>query len=398
MNSIEFQGHLVFQKIEALNNRFHDEEIINKIEIDKLDFYKTACEYTLDKLKNTIPALVLISELDTISQEFDNALNQVNNYIGNNNEGHLNNAVNNLLSALSRVRNLPLVYSNDDFDFAKIVSNFQSTIKSKLDDVNSQNLILNDKLILLNNHINEQETKISGLSELIIQKQTEVSSLNVNFQNDFKTFINTTKNAVEDDRVFYKKEIENDRNKLKTDTDQLLNELQKKLSEARTLVDVIGNVGVTGNYQKVANNHKTTADNWRYAAIGIMISLSSLLICSIWNISDQDFDWHKALIRIIVSAVLIYPATYASKESSKHRKLENYNRKTELELASLSPFIEKLDDEKKQSIKQKLVDKYFGNNLIIDENDTNSKTNEISIGLLEHIVKIITGIISKKGN
>ena len=86
-------------------------------------------------------------------------------------------------------------------------------------------------------------------------------------------------------------------------------------------MNVIGNVGVTGNYQIIANEHKKSADNRRKLATTFMCILSGLLIFSIWKIGDVDYDWHKAIIRIIASAILIYPATYASRESGKHKKL-----------------------------------------------------------------------------
>ena len=121
--------------------------------------------------------------------------------------------------------------------------------------------------------------------------------------------------------------------------------------------------------------------------------LSGLLIFSIWKIWDINYDWHKAIIRIIASAILIYPATYASRESSKHRKIENLNRKLELELSSISPFIEILDEAKKQEIKVKLVEKYFGNSTNIEIGE--DRNENISANMLETIVKLVTNISKK---
>ena len=104
--------------------------------------------------------------------------------------------------------------------------------------------------------------------------------------------------------------------------------------------------------------------------------------------------WTKSIIRIVAAAALSYPATYAANESSKHRKQENYNRKIELELASINPFIEILAETKKQEIKEKLVEKYFGNiNNIYDSKSIDDT--DIPITGFERILKAVGSVINK---
>ena len=226
-----------------------------------------------------------------------------------------------------------------------------------------------------------------------MQKEKEITALNANFQTQFDTTSSTYVKQVTDDRAVFRSEIDADREKIKTDTSEIIADLERKLNEATKLVNVIGNVGVTGNYQNIANHHKDTANTWRLIAIGFMCLLSFLLIFSIWKVGDPAYDWHKAIIRIVAAAILIYPATYAARESSKHRKLENFNRKAELELAAINPFIEILDEAKKQQIKEKLVDKYFGNHTDIDKDGESNES--IPVNLLEKIIKLISSSTGK---
>jgi hypothetical protein len=164
--------------------------------------------------------------------------------------------------------------------------------------------------------------------------------------------------------------------------------LETKHSEAKKLVSLIGNVGVTGNYQNIANSHKKSANFWRVMAIVFMSIFSILLVWTIIDLSSEGFNWTKSLIRLIAAAALSYPATYAARESSKHRKLETINRNAELELASINPFIEGLADDKKQMIKEKLVEKYFGNNKNNDFLDT--KEEGLSIPAFEKLLNAIS--------
>ena len=63
-----------------------------------------------------------------------------------------------------------------------------------------------------------------------------------------------------------------------TDTTETVKQLNTKLTEAKTLVNLIGNVGVTGNYQNIADSHKKSANFWRVMAIVFMSIFSILLV------------------------------------------------------------------------------------------------------------------------
>lgn len=392
MTNTELTTHPVFEKIEQLLLRLNEKEVKEKLEVEKQFFFKSAAIYLKDRLSVSLPTLISISELTAIAGEFENALGQINNFIANDNIGHINNAVNNINSAMPYIRNLPIPYQKGDLNFATAVSTFQQTIQEKYSQAETSQKALENKIDEADKILKEKESAITILTDEIKLKEKEIKALSTSFQTQLDTAASEHIRQIAEDRTTFRGEIDADRLKIQSDTAQIITDLERKLGDANKLVNAIGNVGVTGNYQIIANEHKTSADNWRYIAIGFMIILSSLLIYSIWKIGDLAYDWHKAIIRIIASAILIYPATYAARESSKHRRLENSNRKSELELAAINPFIEILDENKKQLIKEKLVEKYFGNN---NENFEGEKRENISVDILEKIVKLITAAVKK---
>lgn len=393
MTAREFLDHSVHQKIEQLDSRLQEVEFSEKIEVDKQDFFKTAVKFSKQRLKITLPSLVFIAELNSVASEFETALNQINSFLGNGNQGHINNAINNISTALTYIKILPIPINNSEFNFSNSIATFQETISSKYNQTEKLQSELEERLLLTNEKLAEKEVEIKLINDNILLKQLELQNLSSAFQKQIDTCIANFTKQVADDRLVFNEEFDKDQEKIKLDSEETINDLERKLSDATRLVNAIGNVGVTGNYQIIANQHKDSADNWRYFAIGFMSILSILLICSIWNISDQAYDWHKAIIRIISATILIYPATYSARESNKHRRLENYNRKAELELAAINPFIEILDENKKQSIKEKLVDKYFGNNLGSDSDG--EKNENMSIDNLEKTIKLLISATSK---
>ncbi len=416
MNTSDFENHQVFEKLDQLQNRISEDEVRSKIELDRLSFYDSFCKYLNDRLKLIIPVLVPIAELNALASELEAGFVQLNAFIGNNNAGHLKNADANFNSAMTRLRNLPLPFSKNDFNFSKSISSFESLVKIKYKELEVENIALKEEFKKVQADLVLKQNDIKNISNLLTTKTNEITNLTSTFQTNFNNFQTTATQKIENDRKTFRSEISSDRevfrNEITKDRETFRKEIEdkkinidnstaktievikEKLEEAKKLVNVIGNVGVTGNYQKIANEHKVNANIWRILAILFMSVLSGLLIYAIWDVNSANYDWVKSLIRVIAAAALSYPATYAAKESTRHRKLENINRKLELELASLTPFIEMLPEDKKREIKANLVSKYFGNHFDLTD-EKGEKEEELSLGGFEKILKAVVPFLKK---
>lgn len=406
MTPTEFDNHHLFEKLNQLSTKITDVEFRGLIGIDDLNFYETALKYIADRLNLTIPSIIQESELSTISTEVQNALSQINSFIGNKNEGHINNSKNHMFTAISRIRNLPLPFAKNDFNFSKSVANFEKIVQEKHSTLEEENDKLKSDFETVKSKLEQTEDEIQRLKKTLEQKETELNHLNDSFKSDYNNIKSSATQNYEQDRKKFRDEFDDEKKRLSEEieslkesincgTDDLVKKLEEKLEEAKKIVGVVSDKAVTGNYHNVANENKDIADKLRWIAIILMIILSALLVHSIWDISGGTFDWTKSLIRIFAAAALSYPATYAARESSKHRKLENLNRKAELELTAINPFIELLPEEKKQEIKEKLVEKYFGNNQSLNGGLNEKNDENISIGTIEKIVKTLVPFINK---
>lgn len=400
MNSENFEKHVLFDKLQQFSNVLSDEKAIEKIDVENLSFFQSVFDYISQRIKLTLPNLVQQAEMDALSNEISAGVTQVNNFLGNNNAGHLTNATNNFNSTLTRIRNFPIPLSKNDFNFSKKVANFESTAIKKFKTLEKEKESIEQSLTEFRTDLDNKDKEIKRLKKLLEEKETEIKNLSSNFQTEFNNIKTNQNQSFEVDKKAFRSEIDTVKDSFRTeidglkkeidtDTTDLVNNLNKKLEEAKKIVNIIGNVGVTGNYQIIANEHKKTANFWRGMAIAFMIIFSGLLVWTIIDLSADGFDWTKSLIRLIAAAALSYPATYAARESSKHRRLETINRNAELELASINPFIEILPEAKKQAIKEKLVEKYFGN----DRNslaDNPKENEELSIGAFEKILNAVS--------
>jgi hypothetical protein len=399
MTSENFDNHTIFDRLNSLKEILENDEVKEKIDLEKLSYFQTVFSYINQRVKLTIPDLVQQTELDSLSTELDAGISQLNSFSGNSNAVHLTNATNNFIAAINRIKNFPIPVAKADFNFSRKIAEFEKIVKSKYKSLEKEKDELQTEITNFKTDLTTKETKIQRLLKLIEGKESEIQNLNSTFQTDFNNIKSEHNQNFENDKKTYRaeidkskeqfrKEIDDLKNSIDTDTSTLVSKLKTKHSEAKKLVNLIGNVGVTGNYQNIANSHKKSASFWRLAAIVFMSIFSILLVWTIIDLSSEGFNWTKSLIRLIAAAALSYPATYAARESSKHRKLETINRNAELELASINPFIEGLADDKKQIIKEKLVEKYFGNNRNNDFLDT--KEEGLSIPAFEKLLNAIS--------
>lgn len=403
MNTEEFENHVLFDRLKSLTEILSSDEAVENIELERLSRYQTLHDYIFQRVKLTLPDLIQKTEFDALSNEINAAVTQLNSYLGNKNIGHFNNADNYLNSALNKVKLLPIPVAKTDFNFSKKIASFENTVKKKYASLEKEYDRTNKKLEEVKVSLTEKNKQIDTLSQLLLDKENEIKNVTSNIQTNFKNIQANQTQSLKEDRKKYKEEVEKEKSNYRkdiedlksgidVDTSLLVNRLKEKLKEAEKLVNVIGNVGVTGNYQIIANEHKETANIWRGLAIAFMTIFSGLLVWTIIDLSADGFNWTKSLIRLLAAAALSYPATYAARESTKHRNLETLNRKAELELASINPFIEILPDQLKHTIKEKLVEKYFGNN----SNSFHEKNSdeEISVTAFEKILEAISKLKS----
>lgn len=146
-----------------------------------------------------------------------------------------------------------------------------------------------------------------------------------------------------------------------TGAEQHLGAMVQLEEEARKLVGLIGNTGVTGSYQKIADRELNSANWMRGTAIGAIVVLTLLVVAIIWEIGTVQFVWEVMLFRLLAGLPLVGLAWYCGKESARHRTNEERNRRIELELAALSPYLHQLPEDKAILVRESLTAKYFGN-------------------------------------
>lgn len=314
----------------------------------------------------TPASLSSFAALNNINSNLQSVVSELTAFISNKNTGHLANAAsyfeNNILphtwGFASLGRNLP----------KKEVAEFVNTLNDKSHSTISS---LEEKRLELDEKIREANEELKRLSARLEEQQNSLSSLTQasdstlgTLQAAYETKESERSGAFEARISTYNKNISRISSDLEENSEILLAELASYRDQAARIVQSVGTIGITGNYKNIADSESKSANRWRLVTLAIFACGIGLAIATFVRFYHEPINaqniWAIA-VRLMYALAIAAPAFYTARESARHRTNSDRARQTELELASLGPFIELMDAAQKEEIRRGLVPKYFGN-------------------------------------
>jgi hypothetical protein len=320
----------------------------------------------VDSLLDSTPAVLSsVHALNQLNSHVQTALNELNAFIANKNPAHITNA------CVQFDQNvLPLLWG-----FAPQIQGSVSTCLPELFERMSQSASETIRQLAgerdkLTERVHETmaatdalNVRLETMSEGAARDRAEASAAVAKLEQAFAEK-ETARAAVFDTTLAkIKSDYSIVEDGTKGSSAALITELEEQRSKAAQIVQVVGNIGVTGNYQIIANAEAKQANFWRWVTVlffacGVSLAVSTFVRFWAEPVTAESI-WSIA-IRLLYAIAITAPAWYTARESARHRTNADRARQTELELASLGPFIELLPPEKKVEIREQMTKLYFG--------------------------------------
>jgi hypothetical protein len=152
---------------------------------------------------------------------------------------------------------------------------------------------------------------------------------------------------------------------LESQTAEMVKRLAAHEKQATELLQLIGDKGVTAPFKNTADSDRRAALFLRWLAGVFFAGMVIIVVLAARDIHTQitegkDVPWGGILFRILSGFIFSVPAYYFAREASKFQAESDRNRRVQLELASLGPFIEHLEGTKRDELKVELTRRYFG--------------------------------------
>lgn len=382
-----FSNHGVHAKLQSLVDEFNSLDMqgmdVNaQADYDRL---KTAIDYVQQMFNNTLPHLVPPVLLNNIDPSLNNALNEVRAYKSNKNAGHLNNANSHMDTAISQAALLPVpATGKKDTSISSLISALvkrnqeiendaaalKEKLKEELDGVKKSIAATKGQAEQLNTAVQNEKASVANIaaqfqkqfSDDQAQRLRENADRLQKLQDDLDVLRNAATTKFVEQKDEFGKQNEDWLKKLEETADGLIRALEEKNGQASKLLDAVGNITHAYGYSKTAQEEGDIAKKLRGWAVFFMVASVVVLVVILafeFFIVGTKLEWTDILLRIPVSLVILAPAIYLASEASKHRELEVENKRIELELAALNPFLEFFDADEKQKVKERLVKNYF---------------------------------------
>lgn len=317
-------------------------------------------------LKATPDALISIPLLDQMDSHWRVVLSEVQSFGDEEGANHLRAAALYIDSHIQPLLSTLLLGSSNDAKAAGFPEMMREQAKYAEQTLNNYKQ-MSELSITQVEHIGTEvyhiKEWIREAGATLMQQKIDVENAVSRFQQAFEE--GEAKRALASARLLevFREDAQAREDESKTQTLNHVEYLREQKAEAARLVELIGEIGVTGNYQKIADKEKKEADFWRWGAVaffGAGVVLAFATFFAHWQDEVTVESALSILVKLLYAVIITTPAWYAAKESARHRTNADRARQAELELASIGPFIELMPEAKKVEIREHLSKLYFG--------------------------------------
>jgi len=403
------ENHGLQKELQALDESLDSVDFAMENEQHREDYdrFRRVIEHVRQRISQADPELVTENMLNSLMKQVSSVRGQVDQFKQTKDPSALNAHADNLLSVLHQWPEP----TDTGAEFAAIVEEVRSRANDIIEKVGKHAAAKHEAVEKLGSDVGDLETRLKQHNEQFEQQKGRIDQIIADVQakftdaqhqrlNEFNEAERQRKAFVEElvetkgaelDELIEKRRAESaaqDQQIADTATKQL-DALQGHLDHAKKIVGLIGNTGMTGHYQKVANRELWASEILRGIAIAFFVLMAVAVGWVVKDIGSDDFSWEVALFRVGVSLTALAPAVYCARESTRHRRHENRNRRIELELASIKPFLGDLPEEKTQQVIEQMASRYFGKE-IVEEPGRGSRKDSPSdlVNEIERLAKI----------
>ena len=316
-------------------------------------------------LSQTPAQLVSTQGLNQLQANIQAPLNELTNFLANKNPAHIVNAAAQFDQNVQSLLWCFAPQSDKKFgsDLPKILQAQAETARESINQLIVQRDGLANRITELQTKSDDYAKSLESLTTGAAQERAEAAAAVAKLEQLFAEKETTRAAAFDTTVQGFRAAFKILEDQTNSKSDALIDNLEIKKEEASLLLEAIGNTGITGNYQKIASSESTQANTWRritvgFFAIGVAIAVTAF--CKFLDQPYTDQNFWPVVIRLLFAIAITAPAWYTAKESARHRTNSDRAKQTELELASLGPFIELMDAEKKNEIREQLIKQYFG--------------------------------------
>lgn len=313
-------------------------------------------------LRHTNPALISVPGLDSIQNALQHPINEVTQFLSDRNPGHLLNAAS-YLDANVVNQFWAFAARPADKGAADFIRQAEEAATQAINDVRTQRDQAQAELADVQRAVQELQARLDEALEQASKGRSEASAAVANLDLQFAEREKDRAEKFEASLSVLKDRMRTEHADVVIGARDAAADVARLRDDAAKLVGVIGDLGVTTNFGKIAGSEGAQANFWRWVTVALFMVGVGMAGFTFYKFHNVELTAATALqigVRLLYAIAITAPAWYTARESARHRTIADAAKQTELELAALGPFIELLDKAKQDQIRERLTERYFG--------------------------------------
>lgn len=346
---------------------------------------------TRDLLQKSAPEEVSLTGLNGVNSNLQQVYSEFSAFLAAGNQANLTNA----LSSLDNAANIfawafydrPVKGAKPQFESVESV---RKAAEKAIASIETRAGELNSSIANSATRLQSQDERIAELTSVVDQMRSTASAAVAGIQQQFNENLSAYRAEIDDLKSKFRATQQEFSAEATHDAEKLITELEAQRNKAAQIVQIVGNIGVTGNYQNRAAQEQWQANFWRWITLILFAAGVALVTVNLILNFKGRIDLTALIARFAIAVTIALPALYTARESARHRTNADRAKQTELELASLGPFLETLPVQQRQEIIAELAKSYFGR-----EVEAHEVHAPISIDEIQKTIAATTDLVSK---
>lgn len=331
--------------------------------------------------------------LDTVAQRLDSARQEVSNYLSNENVQHLVNANSHADSALIAMTQLPRIETQFDIEtlqesvvsyrralgqhlryadeevgqLKSLVQSLSDAVRASTQDVDAQKARLDQAITAFQEQFSraqsERQEKVQELLGTLAELEQSQQAAFLTSESSRQEVFEASQSDLSDrfDAALAGAESAHQTALSKADkaTEAALERLKAQEAEAKRIVGAVSQTGMAGGFQQVANREKRQMWFWQGLTVVAFVGFIAVVAGVLPDVGTGN-NWPAFAQRALVSLGFGALAAFGARESAKHAEKERRNRRLELDIASIGPFLSALPTEKQNELREQVAERVFG--------------------------------------
>ncbi|MGX1983624.1 hypothetical protein EDD69_11359 [Thermolongibacillus altinsuensis] len=401
---------------ESLENIENNEEFISSLDeyaIQALNRTRAVLSHLKVRINSIDPLLLRKALQDQINTELNNINNQLigfeTTFKNHNNLNNLNQRLDNILAYTSQIVNL---INEDSIEtiretvtsFRKSVGQQKSFLERQQEEFLEKSSSIYNQIEDFKQKIEDYESRLNSELQKIQDKYNEFHQnfitsqesrsqqfleLKEEFIEEFRELTETLNKETQEIISSFKEEFDSAKEELLSTQESFFEETKQKLADydsmleshkksVEELVGIISTSSISGHFKEVADYKRKLANRWQ---IGTILSFLLTIGFGFYTfiIEKDSIDWPGLVARIVVTAALGSLTAYAAKQAAYNEAEERKNRKMEVELKTLNPYLASFSPEDQIKLKQQLFPLIFGKEEVaVSQESTQTSVNSLN--------------------